>query len=78
MSVIYIIINLTDVIIGFLDTSYSVFENESQVIIQVGLLEGSLQREVTVTLSTSDLTAVGKYLCYNHNEKLPDVLYIPT
>ena len=61
MSVIYIIINLTDVIIGFLDTSYSVLENELQVIIQVGVLEGSLQREVTVTLSISDLTAIGKY-----------------
>ena len=43
MSVVYILINLTDVIIGFLGTSYSVFENESQVIIQVGVLEGSLQ-----------------------------------
>ena len=47
--------------IGFLDTSYSVFENESQVIIQIGVLEGSLQRNaVTVTLTTSDLTAIGK------------------
>ena len=60
MSVICIIINLTDVIIGFLDTSYSVFENESQVFFQVGVLNGSLQRNVTVTLSTSDLTAIGK------------------
>ena len=60
MSVIYIIINLTDVTIGFLNPSYSVFENGSQVIIQVGVLDGSLQRNVIVTLSTSDLTAIGK------------------
>ena len=60
MSVIYIIINLTDVIIGLLDISYSVFENGFRVIIQVGVLSGSLQKEVTVSLSTSDLTAIGK------------------
>ena len=60
MSLIYMIINLTDVIIGFLDTSYSMFENEPQVIIQVGVLNGSLQRSVIVTLSISDLTAIGK------------------
>ena len=60
MLLIYMIINLTDVIIGFLDISYSLFENGSQVIIQVGVLDDSLQEEVTVTLSTSDLTAIGK------------------
>ena len=50
--------------IGFLSALYSVFENESHVAIQVGVLEGSLHREVTVTLSTSDSTAIGNFKSY--------------
>ena len=50
--------------IGFLSALYFVFENESHVTIQVGILEGSLQREVTVTLSTSDSTAIGNFTSY--------------
>ena len=50
--------------IGFLSALYSVFENKSHVAIQVGVLEGSLHREVTVTLSTSDSTAIGNFKSY--------------
>ena len=54
----------SDVTIGFLSALYFVFENESHVAIQVGVLEGSLQRVVTVTISTSDSTAVGNFTYY--------------
>ena len=49
-----------DVIIGFIDSPYSVSENDGNVVLQVGLIEGSLQGQVVVSLSTSDLSAVGK------------------
>ena len=55
--------NHTDVTIGFINPPYSVFENES-LVIQVGVLEGSLQREVVVSFSSSDLTAIGKIRNY--------------
>lgn len=55
------LIIVADVTIGFIDSIYSVFENESMLVIQIGLLEGSLQREVIITLSTADLTAVGMH-----------------
>ena len=35
------------------------FENESKLVIQVGVLEGSLQGELTVACSITDSTAVG-------------------
>ena len=39
-------------------------ENEGQVVIQVGVIEGSLHREVVVSFSTSDDTAIGKLVNY--------------
>ena len=46
---------------GFINSPYSVIENEGQVVIQVGVIPpGSLQREVVVSFSTSDSTAIGK------------------
>ena len=45
--------------IGFNNNSYSVNECDNHIEIEV-VIEGSLQRNVTVLLSTSDLTAVGK------------------
>ena len=50
----------TEVIIGFINPPYSVIENEGQVVIRVGVIEGSLRREVVVSFSTSDNTAIGK------------------
>ena len=41
-------------------------ESEGQVVIQVGVIDGSLQREVVVSFSTSDDTAIGK-LVLNFN-----------
>ena len=49
-----------EVIIGFINPPYYVIENEGQVAIQIGVIDGSLQREVVVSFSTSDDTAVGK------------------
>ena len=49
-----------DATIGFINSPYSVIENEKQVVIQVGVIEGSLQREVVVSFSTSDSAAIGK------------------
>lgn len=48
-----------DAIIGFLNTQYTVSESDGSVLLQVGLIEGSIQGEVVIELSTSDLTAVG-------------------
>ena len=41
-------------------------ENERQVVIQVGVIEGSLQREVVVSFSTINDAAIGK-LVLNFN-----------
>ena len=50
----------TGVTIGFVNPPYSVIENEEQLVIQIGVIEGSLQTEVVVSFSTSDLTAISK------------------
>ena len=52
-------IHTTDVTIGFINPPYSVIENEGQVVIQVGVIGGLLQRETVVTFSTRDSTAIG-------------------
>ena len=51
----------TAITIGFLSTSYTVSEADGTVSIQVGVINGSLQREVEVVVnfSTGDLTANG-------------------
>ena len=42
-------------------------ESEDQLTIQVGVLEGELQREVVVCFSISDKTAIGKLnKSFNH------------
>ena len=56
--------NLTDVIIGFINAPYSVGENEGEVDIQVGVIEGSLLREVVVLFTTLDSSARGKQINY--------------
>ena len=53
---------MTDVTIGFINAPYSVDENEGEVDIQVGVIEGSLQREVVVLFSTLDSSVRGKHM----------------
>ena len=47
--------NCAEIIVGFLSTSYSTTESDGQLYIQVGVISGSVQREVIVNLSISDL-----------------------
>ena len=48
------------VTIGFLETEYTVTENENdEVLVRVGILSGELSEDVTVTLTTQDDTATG-------------------
>ena len=56
--------NLTDATIGFINAPYSVGENEGEVDVQVGVIEGSLQRELVILLSTFDSSARGKQIYY--------------
>ena len=49
----------TDATIGFIDPPYSVNENSGQVLIPVGVLNGTLGIDVVVSFSTSDSTAIG-------------------
>ena len=48
-----------DAIIGFIDAPYTVSEGDDSALLQVGLIEGSIQGEVIIALSTNDSTAVG-------------------
>ena len=50
----------TDATIGFIYPPYSVNENGGQMLIPVGVLGGTLEREVVVSFFTSDSTAIGK------------------
>ena len=52
------------VTIGFLNTIYSVNESEGIVSLEIGVLEGLLQRETVISLSTYDLSAVGNAYTY--------------
>lgn len=45
--------------IGFLNTTYVVSEGDSVALVQVGILDGSLDAEVTLSLSTMDSSAQG-------------------
>ena len=47
----------TDVVIGFLNTLYSVNESEGIVALEVGVIDGFLGREVVVLFSTIDSSA---------------------
>ena len=53
--------SFTDATIGFLNTAYSVNENDGVVALEVGVLDGFLEREVVVLFSTSDNNAAGIY-----------------
>lgn len=48
-----------DAVIGFIDAPYTVSEGDGSALLQVGLIEGSIQGEVIIALSTNDSTAVG-------------------
>ena len=50
---------LTVVVIGMAQDRYSVNEDDGSVMVCMQLEEGELQRDVNVTLSTNDITAVG-------------------
>ena len=47
------------VLIGFLDTSYTVHENDGEVNLRIGALNGSLQIELFFVFSFKNLEAVG-------------------
>ena len=51
--------SFVDVVIGFIDAPYTASEGDDSVLLQVGLIEGSIQGEVIIALSTIDTTAVG-------------------
>jgi collagen type VI alpha len=52
----------SDVVIGFVNAPYQAVENESFVTVTLGVINGDLEREVTVELSFLDGTAVGESL----------------
>ena len=67
--------NCAEIIVGFLSTSYSTTESDGQLYIQVGVISGSVQREVIVNLSISDLNGELNptahkfmWLCYTLDE----------
>ena len=57
---IIIIIPCAAVVIGFLNTSYTVNENDGMADIQIGVIRGSLERPVAVRFSTNANSASGK------------------
>ena len=50
----------TEVVIGFIDPPYQVNESDGSVNLTIGVLTGILQRQVVLSLSTSDDTALSK------------------
>ena len=63
-NILYCSTNLADATIDFINAPYSVVENEGEVDIQVGVIQGSPQREVVVLFSTLDSSARGKQIYY--------------
>lgn len=49
----------TAVTIGFLDTLFSVHENDSEVNLRIGALSGSLQIRLSFIFSSVDSDAIG-------------------
>ena len=49
----------TAVTIGFLDTLYSVYENDGEVNLHIGALNGSLQTDLSFIFSFINSEAVG-------------------
>ena len=58
------------VVIGFLNTSYTVGESNGQVNIQIGVINNSLQRPVVIKFSTNAVSAAGKSHKINHIQYL--------
>ena len=56
---ILILILTAAVTIGFHDTIYSVHENDGEVNLQIGTLNGSLQRELSFVFSFVNSEAIG-------------------
>ena len=56
----YYLLSCAAVVIGFLNTSYTVNENDGAANIQIGVIQGSLERSVVVRFSTSADSASGK------------------
>ena len=52
--------NCAAIVIGFLNTSYTVSENDGEANIQIGVIQGSLERPVVVRFSTNAISASGK------------------
>ena len=48
--------------IGLLNTSYTVSENDGAANIQIGVIQGSLERSVVVQFSTNAISAAGKLM----------------
>ena len=48
-----------NVVIGFLGSPYSVNESAGELNVQVGVISGSLQTNIVLNLSTTDITAIG-------------------
>ena len=61
------------VTIGFDPVTYSVLEDTGSVDVTVSILNGTLGRNVEVTLLILDGTATGKILLLNPNKKLTNV-----
>lgn len=51
-----------EIVIGFSNATYDANENDGEAIIQIGLINGTLQTEVSIQLSVSDGTALSKCL----------------
>ena len=52
-------------VIGFLGSPYSANESAEVLMVQVGVISGSLQTDIVLNLSTTDVTAIGKQLLYD-------------
>lgn len=53
--------------IGFLNTSYTVSESDGVVKLQIGVIQGSIQRPIVVEISTGDISTAGE-LIMAHND----------
>ena len=58
-------LSVPEVTIGFLNTNYTVNESTTSGVanIEIGILEGLLQREVVISFSTQDKSALGQFVC---------------
>ena len=48
------------IVIGFFNTSYTVYESDGVANIQIGVIQGSLERPLVVQFSTSAISAAGE------------------